>query len=197
MGSQPARGTAARSLLRNPLFERGRNFLRYLRQCHDPNGVNFTGITLRDPKFRENNTNQDIFNTISDGHKTTDMIAWGSILTSQQIEDLVKFIVSLPVEDAAATGPSFALNVLPIFETYCAVCHPEDASDWDPSSYAGVMTTGKNAPMVIPGDVENSLLAIKMLGKQTEGDIMPPLKKVPEDKIQIILDWIAAGAPDN
>jgi hypothetical protein len=50
---------------------------------------------------------------------------------------------------------------------------------------------------VTPGDVENSLLAQKLLGTQAEGGIMPPSGKLPEDEIQAILSWIAAGAPDN
>jgi hypothetical protein len=50
---------------------------------------------------------------------------------------------------------------------------------------------------VIPGDVENSLLAQKLLGRQTTGAIMPPAGKLPDAEILVILDWIAAGALDN
>jgi hypothetical protein len=76
------------------------------------------------------------------------------------------------------------------------VCHGS-LGGWDASSYQTVTTTGDNAPVVIPGDVENSLLAQKLLGTQTEGGIMPPAGKLPEAEIQAILSWIAAGAPDN
>lgn len=65
---------------------------------------------------------------------------------------------------------------------------------WDGTSYEAVINTGNNAPVVIPGDPENSLLAQKLLGTQTEGAIMPPAGKLPDAEIQIILDWIAAGA---
>jgi hypothetical protein len=61
------------------------------------------------------------------------------------------------------------------------------------------MTTGDNSPVVIPGDVEGSLLAQKLLGTQEEGKAMPPppIRPLNDELIQIILDWIAAGAPDN
>jgi hypothetical protein len=68
---------------------------------------------------------------------------------------------------------------------------------WDASSYQSVMTTGNNAPTVIPGNVADSLLAQKLLGTQVEGTIMPPSGKLTDDEIQIILDWIAAGAPEK
>jgi hypothetical protein len=59
------------------------------------------------------------------------------------------------------------------------------------------MNTGDNGPVVIPGDIDNSLLAQKLLGTQEEGDIMPPLVTLSQRRIQIILDWIAAGAQNN
>ncbi len=59
------------------------------------------------------------------------------------------------------------------------------------------MTSGDNAPVVIPGDPENSLLAQKMLGTHEEGAIMPPAGKLSDDEIQLVLDWIADGALDN
>jgi len=76
------------------------------------------------------------------------------------------------------------------------MCHGS-MGGWDASSYQAVMTTGDNAPTVIPGDVEGSLLAQKLLGTHTEGTIMPPGGKLPDGEIQIILDWIAAGAPEG
>jgi cytochrome c551/c552 len=59
------------------------------------------------------------------------------------------------------------------------------------------MTTGNHAPVVIAGDAANSLLAQKLLGTAAEGSIMPPQGKLPDATIQIILDWIAAGAPEK
>ncbi len=75
------------------------------------------------------------------------------------------------------------------------MCHGT-LGGWDGSSYQAVMTTGDHAPVVIPGDVANSLLAQILQGTATSGAIMPPGGKLPDATIQIILDWIAAGAPE-
>jgi hypothetical protein len=142
------------------------------------------------------------------------MIAWGNILTSDQIDQLVKHIRQLkslvtvvPTSPAGATQetpptetpsaiPTFIADVLPIFEAKCSLCHGIEGN-WDASSYKSVMTSGDHAPAVIPGDVQGSLLAQKILGTQKEGTIMPPLVKLSEAEIKIISDWIAAGAPEK
>ena len=130
------------------------------------------------------------------------MIAWGEILADEQILNLVEVIRGLPpMEGSAQPGaisgaPSFANDVMSLFEVECTQCHGA-AGGWDASSYDAVMTSGENAPSVIPGDAENSLLAQKMLGTHSEGIIMPPAGKLPDDQIQIIVDWINAGALDN
>jgi uncharacterized membrane protein len=88
------------------------------------------------------------------------------------------------------------MDVMPILEAECVICHGSFGG-WDGSSYEAVMTSGNNAPVIILGDAENSLLAQKMLGTQIIGNIMPPADLLPEDEIQIIVDWIEAGAQDN
>jgi cytochrome c5 len=154
------------------------------------------------------------------------MIAWGEILTSDQIQQLVRYIRTLkpasaePSEPAAAPtagptaaaaaptaaptteaagAPSFSADVLPILVAKCTVCHGAQTQlgGWDGSSYRAVMSTGLNAPVIVPGNPEDSLLAQKLQGTQAEGALMPPAGQLPQDEIQVILDWIVAGAPDN
>ncbi len=168
-------------------------------QCHGNDGEGTSvGPSLQDPKFQDATTDQDMFNSINLGHKATPMIAWGEILTSDQITQLVKIIRQFRTEKPQETqeAPSFAKDVLPIFEQNCQTCHG-NFGGWDASSYQTVMTTGEHGPVVIPGDSTNSLLAKKLLGTQEEGAVMPPSGKLADDLIQIILDWIAAGASDN
>jgi hypothetical protein len=57
------------------------------------------------------------------------------------------------------------------------------------------MAGGANGPAVIPSDAANSILAQRLQGLQ--GGLMPPMGALPASEIQIILDWIAAGAPNN
>jgi mono/diheme cytochrome c family protein len=204
-------------------------------QCHGPNGEGGIGPSLSDPTFQDKNSDQQIFYTISNGHKATSMIAWGEILSSDQIQQLVDFIRQLkkttptqapaetpavaptatttitqteatevsPTETATVTStetttssPTFDADVAPIFEDKCSICHG-GMGGWDASTYQSVMTSGQNGPVVIPGDATNSLLAQKLLGTQTEGNSMPPQGKLPDDEIQVILNWIAAGAPEK
>jgi mono/diheme cytochrome c family protein len=199
-------------------------FAEICAQCHGFTGAGDIGPSLQDPTFRNSHTSQDIFNTINEGHDATDMIAWGAVLSSEQIEELVHFIEQLPIEEPVAEAEpseeaepetdsevgteaepeesepqelSFATSVQPIFEARCVDCHGTDGG-WDASSYETVMNTGDHAPVVIPSDVDASLLAQKLLGTHEDGDIMPPppLRELPDELIQIILDWIAAGAPE-
>jgi len=63
------------------------------------------------------------------------------------------------------------------------------------SSYESVMTSGDDGPVVIAGDTKKSLLVqfIQGIGGQT----MPPGGALSHQDIQVILDWIAAGAKGN
>ena len=167
-------------------------------QCHGPEGAGLIGPSLRDSDFQARNTDQTIFDVINLGHEATSMISWGEILTDDQIHQLVDFIRQLagPGEIEAGAPPSFSEDVLPILAEQCGVCHGT-LGGWDASSHETVMTTGQHAPVVIPGDPDNSLLAKKLLGTQEQGTLMPPSGALPPATIQIILDWIAAGAPDD
>ncbi|NIW41607.1 MAG: c-type cytochrome, partial [candidate division Zixibacteria bacterium] len=170
-------------------------------QCHgDAAEGGEIGPSLRSADFREEKTREEIFTIINQGHEATAMIAWGEILTSDQIDQVVEFILSLPVSEGGPTGEvSFAAEIKPAFDTYCQACHNESFNQggWLSTSYEDVINSGDNGPSVIPGDVENSFLAQKILGTQEIGGIMPPVSEMPGDIIQAILDWIEAGAPNN
>ena len=104
------------------------------------------------------------------------------------------------VEEPTPESPeiSFSADISPIMEFRCVDCHGTDGG-YDASTYDLVVNSGDNGPAVIPGDAENSLLVQKISGTHAEGDLMPPppLRALQEDLIQLIIDWINAGAPDN
>ena len=169
-------------------------------QCHGLSGEGGIGPSFQDPQLQAAKTDTQLFDDINLGHAATAMIGWGDVLSAEQILSLVELIRSFG-SSASATQPStdevsFSADVMPIFEADCAICHG-NLGGWDASDYDSVMTTGNNAPVIIPGDAENSLLAQKMVGTQTIGNIMPPAGLLPEDEVQIIIDWIEGGALDN
>ncbi len=167
-------------------------------QCHGLHGEGGIGTVLNSPDFQKAKTDQDIIDTISNGHKDTSMIAWGEVLNADQINQLVAYLRSLTGEqtNAPSTSPSFTADVMSIFQSKCASCHG-NLGGWNASSYKAVMESGTHAPVVVPGDAANSLLAHKILGTQKEGMIMPPSEKLSDAEIQTIIDWINAGAPEK
>ena len=175
-------------------------------QCHGPAGEGGIGPSLASVDFQQKNTDEDLTSSISKGHPGTSMIGWASILTDKQIQALVSFIremtsISGGPSGAVPTpkpssGPTFVKDVQPIFKASCAVCHGS-MGGWDASSYDTVMKSGKNAPVIIPGDPDGSILIQKLRGTQTQGVIMPPGGKLSNSMLKIITDWVAGGAPEK
>lgn len=178
-------------------------FANLCTQCHGQNGEGGIGPALSDPKFQDANTDQEIFDVMNKGHKATSMIAWGEILSAQQIEELVKVIRQMRKEPGETPGPtstmgvtSFANDILPIFQAKCTMCHGT-MGGWNATTYDSVINSGDHGPSVIAGDAQNSLLAQKILGTHTFGTIMPPGGRLSDAEIALILAWINAGAPNN
>ena len=98
--------------------------------------------------------------------------------------------------EAPDTGPeavSFDQDVLPIFEASCAGCHG-GAGGWTGTDYDSAVTTGASGSAVVPGEVTASVLALKVLGTQTTGGMMPPGQALSQEEIDTILAWIEGGA---
>jgi mono/diheme cytochrome c family protein len=169
-------------------------------QCHGVQGQGGIGPSFQDDAFQSSQSDAEIFDSINLGHPATPMIAWGEILNSNQIDELVNYIREfgeIPSSTPPTAGPpSFSVDIVPIFEAACVVCHGS-LGGWDGTSYDSVINSGNNAPVVIPGDAQASLLGQKVQGTQSIGVMMPTAGLLPADQIQLILDWIDAGAPDN
>lgn len=169
-------------------------------QCHYP-GEDASGPSLLNQDFQDNITDQGIFDSIKNGHPSSAMIAYGSLFSDQQIQELIKIIRQLVpgTSDSSTTVPdlpSFANDIVPILEADCVVCHGT-LGGWDGSSYDTVINSGDNGPAVIRGDTENSLLIQKLRNTQEFGALMPPAGKLADNLIQLFLDWIDGGALDN
>jgi mono/diheme cytochrome c family protein len=167
--------------------------------CHGSAGEGGTAAALITGDVQQD-TDQEIFDAINKGMPGTAMAAWGEVLNPDQIDKLVQFIRTFTGGETstgtATPTPSAAYvfaDISPILTSNCAVCHGS-MGGWDASSYESVMESGAHAPVVVPGDAANSLLAQKILGTHKEGAIMPPSGKMSDGEIQIIIDWINAGA---
>jgi len=108
-----------------------------------------------------------------------------------------------PVPQSTESGGlSFTADVLPILQQSCAAaCHnPQNAANMgglNLSDYAGLMSSGNHAPLVIAGDPENSLLMMRLRGEG--GQPQMPLGQPPiaQESIETIARWIAAGAHNH
>jgi mono/diheme cytochrome c family protein len=173
-------------------------------QCHGKAGEGGSGPALNTAEFQQAWSDQVIFQVINIGQPPTHMIAWNNFLSADQIWQLVHYVRVLggaPTEvtpSVTPTGgaPTFSANVLPIFQAKCSGCHGT-LGGWTATSYSGVMTTGTHTPVVKPGDATNSLLVEKLRGTQQIGGKMPPSGNLSAVEIQIIMDWINAGAKDH
>lgn len=108
-----------------------------------------------------------------------------------------------PVAVAAAQeAPSFADDIMPIFERSCVSCHGAYNEDVDSvvteemldmTTYDGLMGGSQWGTVIEPGDAANSILYDMVL----EGDMPDEGDPLPEAEIELIGAWIDAGAENN
>jgi len=180
-----------------PAFTVKQLYVGICAQCHGLNGEGGSGPALNTEEFQSRFEDQALFELISNGIPGTPMLGMRELLDDDQIEGLAALVREAGTGSINLGPSTFSGQVLPIFETKCKACHntSKHLGDWDATSYETVMSSGENAPVIIAGDIENSLLAQLLLG--TNGNWMPPLGGMPQAEIQAILEWIAAGAENN
>ncbi len=93
------------------------------------------------------------------------------------------------------TGLSFARDVLPIFENRCLKCHggQRTSAGLGLKTFADVMAGSRNGAAIEPGNAAGSYLVELILS----GDMPKREPRLLPTEIQIISDWIDAGALDN
>lgn len=90
---------------------------------------------------------------------------------------------------------SFVQDVLPILKQNCSNCHggSKASGGFQINTYQTVMTGSRTGSVILPGDGSNSYI-VQLLQK----GVMPRRgPKLSDAEIQIIIDWINAGALDN
>jgi mono/diheme cytochrome c family protein len=184
-----------------PMLTADQIFKGICSQCHGLNGEGGTAPALDTQDFRARYDDQALFDLISKGVPSTPMIGVAGVFSDEQIRQLVGYVRDLKAGTAGTGTPSgqatFSGQVLPILQAKCQACHNSSMKfgGWDASSYESVMTSGEDSPVVIAGDTTNSLLAQRIQG--INGTLMPPSGSLLQEEIQIILDWIAAGANND
>jgi nitrate/TMAO reductase-like tetraheme cytochrome c subunit len=88
-------------------------------------------------------------------------------------------------------APTYESYVLPLVSAKCAACHGDLASGGlNLLTYTGLMEGGANGAVIIPGDSEGSIL----FQLQSEGQ---HFGKFSAEEVEVIQEWIDAGAPEN
>jgi uncharacterized membrane protein len=97
--------------------------------------------------------------------------------------------------DPAGSSVTFSQDVLPIFEARCTKCHgaTRQSSGLALNTYAVALAGSSAGPVIIPQDATNS----KLVEVITKGIMPKNGTKLTHAEVQIISDWINAGAPDN
>src|SRR3954467_2331599 len=111
----------------------------------------------------------------------------------------VFFALAAPVFAAdAAPKPTYS-QVRAIFAQHCLSCH--DSKEQEGSlileSYPTLLKGGDSGAVIVPGKSADSLLVQQI--EHAKKPFMPPPKKgdkLSDAEIQIIRDWIDAGAPN-
>ena len=92
--------------------------------------------------------------------------------------------------------PSFKTDISPILTNRCAIagCHVADGpDDVDLRTYETLQKGGEHGPLILVGNAHESELVEEIVKRK-----MPPDGPyLDADQIQLIIDWINAGAKDN
>ena len=90
---------------------------------------------------------------------------------------------------------SYSKDVYPILESRCGKCHMGSftSENLNMETYDSLMVGSQNGVVIIAGNAKESLLARKIL----KGEMPKRGPKLTPAQVQIIIDWINAGAPNN
>lgn len=104
-------------------------------------------------------------------------------------------VLLIPFAAHAQDAPSFAKDVLPIFQANCAGCHSSMAKmgSLDLDSYEAAMKGGNHGTIVVPGKSGESRLYLMVAGKMAPAMPMNG-KSLAAGDIETIRRWIDAGA---
>ncbi len=161
-------------------------------------------------------SDQTFFEVINYGQPSLGMPPFGKAYSGElgigDIEAVVDFMrytwddrAEIPQEVVQASAlpalgenevPSYDVHIEPLVKRYCVSCHRPGKKNNNNlmRTYEEIMTTGDNAPNVIPGDLNSNL--IRMINREEieAGGPMPPTKALKPEVVDIFTRWVAGGA---
>ncbi len=98
-------------------------------------------------------------------------------------------------QSQAGNGEYFSQKVAPLLQKHCQDCHGPDAQEGQLrlDSLQAMNSGGKSGPPIVPGKADESLL-MAAVRYRDEALRMPPEKKLTDEEIGILNDWISSGA---
>lgn len=180
-------------------------------------GVVLKPISAADEMYTR--TDETFFNILDYGQQDLGMppfgLGYGGELSRGELQAIVTFMrytwddrAEIPEEAAQASAlptlgenevPSYEGHIEPIVKRYCVSCHRpgKKNNDYYMRTYEELMTTGENAPNVIPGDLDSNTIHMLYREEIEAGGPMPPTKAIKPELLDIFERWIAAGAPET
>ena len=127
------------------------------------------------------------------------------IVNALRITAVFGFLTTLTVSPASSLKASepdaegikfFETKIRPLLVEHCIDCHGADSqeSELRLDTFAGMMTGGHIGPVMVPGSVDESLL-ISVVRYKDETLRMPPEKKLSDEEIALLTEWVAKGSP--
>jgi len=168
-------------------------------------------------------TDETLANIISYGQQDLGMPPFGKTyggeLSPSQIDYVVTYMryswddrAELPADVQLSSIPELAEGEIPTYEVhisalaqrYCVSCHKAGKvnNNYLMTTYAEILATGDNAPVVTSGDAASLLLTLVNGNEFTdaEGNViraMPPNKKLDQKYIDMLTLWVMNGMPEK
>ncbi len=90
-------------------------------------------------------------------------------------------------------GPlTYQDTIGPLLQVRCGSCHGANGvQGLDVTTYQALVQGGQSGPALLPGDAQNSLIIQKQTGPQ------PHFGQLSPEELELLLQWINVGAPEN
>ncbi len=100
-----------------------------------------------------------------------------------------------PTQAPKGANASFAKDVMPLIQSRCFNCHggQQTSKGLNLTSYDSLMAGSQNGPVLTAGDSANSLI-VKLV---TAGKMPKRGPQLTPSEVQLLADWINAGAKNN